>query len=191
VERRARQIEEEGVKRLVDHVARIALEVVQISCTGADIGLDDAPAALPAFTIRVVAKFDADEIGIVGRKRAAETGQGIVIPRFDHRELGAAQCARDQRGRVLQIKGLPELLSEDTGGSHGDDLINEAKPRLACPRGGYNYPTSVRGRPVFRPEVASLRFYDKKPNSLHESVSAIVHSPYCNSPVFLAVSCLT
>src|SRR4029453_10211836 len=115
VERRARQIEEKGVKRLVDHVARIALEVVQKNFNGGGIGLYDAPAALPAFAIRVVAKFDADEIGIVGRKRAAETGQGIVIPRFDHRELGSAQRARDQRGRVLQIQGLPELLSEDSG----------------------------------------------------------------------------
>src|SRR6202040_2707852 len=57
VERRARKIEKEGVEWLVDHVARIALEVVQICCARSNIRLHDALAALPELAVRVIVKF--------------------------------------------------------------------------------------------------------------------------------------
>src|ERR1044071_5231992 len=70
VKRRARQIEKDGVERLVDHVARIALQIVQIGRATADIRLDDALAALPALAVRVIANLEADEIGVHRRQRA-------------------------------------------------------------------------------------------------------------------------
>ena len=91
VERRARHIEKQGVERLVDHVARIALEVVQICCARPDIRLHDALAALPEFAVRVIVKFQADEIGILEGKRAGETRHGVVIPGFGDREFDATQ----------------------------------------------------------------------------------------------------
>jgi hypothetical protein len=111
VERRARQIEKDGVERLVDHVARIALQVIQIGCAAADIRLGHTSAAFPAFAVRVIAKLEADEIGILGGKRIGQNPHGVVIPGFGDREFGAAQGTRDQRGRVLQVQGLPEPLS--------------------------------------------------------------------------------
>ncbi len=111
VERRARQIEEQGVERLVDHVARIALQVVQIGCARANIRLDHASAALPAFAIAVIAKFEADEIGILGGKRAGKTRHRVIIPGFGNRKCSTAQGAGYQRRRVLQMQGLPEPLS--------------------------------------------------------------------------------
>src|SRR5262249_39701538 len=47
VERRTRNIEKERVERLVDDVAWIALQVVQVRCTSGDIRLLEALAALP------------------------------------------------------------------------------------------------------------------------------------------------
>ena len=76
---------------LVDDEARIALQVVQVSCAGADIRLDNATTALPAFAIPVVAKFQADEIGILKGKLAGQTRNGVIMPRLGSCEFDAAQ----------------------------------------------------------------------------------------------------
>src|SRR3954471_19276574 len=64
VERRARQIQEDRVKRLVDDELRISLQVVEIGRTSANVRPGDESAAFPAFAVRIIAKFKADEISI-------------------------------------------------------------------------------------------------------------------------------
>src|SRR3954451_11731322 len=91
VERRPRQIEKQGVKRLVDHVTRIRLEVIQISCARRDIGLHHALAVLPEFAVRKILKLQADEKGIIEGERTGKTWHGVVVPRFGDREFRAAQ----------------------------------------------------------------------------------------------------
>jgi hypothetical protein len=90
VERRARKIKLEGVEGLVDYKARIALHVVQICRTRPDIRLCDAPAALPELAVRVIAKFQADDIGILEGQRGAEARLGVIIPRFGDRDFDGA-----------------------------------------------------------------------------------------------------
>ena len=68
-------------------------------------------AAFPALAVRVIAKLEADEIGILGGHRVGKAGRGVIIPGFSDREFCAAQGARDQRGRVLQMQGPPEPFS--------------------------------------------------------------------------------
>src|SRR3954447_24278749 len=109
VERRARQIKKERVERLVDHIARIVLEIVQICCARRDIRLHHALAVLPEFTVREIVKLQADEKGIFEGERARKTRHRVVIPGFGDRELHAAQRTRDQRRwRIVQMKYLPE-----------------------------------------------------------------------------------
>src|SRR6267142_1664789 len=82
VECQSRNIEMKGVERLIDHKARIALHVVQICRACSDIGLGHALAMLPVFAIRVIAKFEANDVGILGYNCAAKARDRIVIPRF-------------------------------------------------------------------------------------------------------------
>ena len=108
VERRARKIEEDGVERLVDHEARIALQVVQICCAGADIRLDDALAVFPELAVRVIVKFQADEIGILGGKRPERPGTGLS----SRVSVTASSTLRSERvisegGASFRCKNLP------------------------------------------------------------------------------------
>ncbi|MGY4434426.1 hypothetical protein ACVWWO_006903 [Bradyrhizobium sp. F1.13.1] len=125
VERRARQIEEERVKRLVDHIARVALEVVQIGRTCANIRLGDTAALLPAFAIRIVTEFQAEEIGIFRGQRAGNIRCRIVVADFSDRELCAVQRTRDQDRCLLRAKALPEPLSVDACLCHSSKSIRK------------------------------------------------------------------
>ena len=86
-----------GVERLFDHKARIALHVVQICRACPDIGLGHTLAMLPVFAVGIIAKFQANEIGILGCDGAAKAGHGIVIARFGGCDLDTARRPRDQR----------------------------------------------------------------------------------------------
>ena len=97
VECQSRNIEMKGVEWLIDHKARIALHVVQICRACPDIGLGHALAMLPVFAVRVVAKLQADDVGILGYNCAAKARNGIVIPRFGGRDLDATHRPCDQR----------------------------------------------------------------------------------------------
>jgi hypothetical protein len=97
VECQSRNIEMKGVERLIDHKARIALHVVQICRAGADIGLGHALAMLPVFAVRIIAQFEANDIGILGYNCAAKARHGIVIPCFGGCDLDATYGSRDQR----------------------------------------------------------------------------------------------
>ena len=77
VERQSAEHRRKGVERLVDHKARIALHIVQICRACADIGLGHALAMLPVFAVRVIAKFQADEIGILGCNAPQRPGTGL------------------------------------------------------------------------------------------------------------------
>lgn len=86
-----------GVMRLIDHKARIALHVVQICRAWPNIDLGHALATLPVFAVGVFAKFQANDVSVLGCKFAAEAMNGIVIPRFGGRDLDATRGPRDQR----------------------------------------------------------------------------------------------
>ena len=91
VERRPGNIEVHRVERLVDHIARIVLEIVEIGCARPDVRLPEALAALPELALRIVMKLQADHEGILARKRAGETRHRIAVARFGDREVDAAQ----------------------------------------------------------------------------------------------------
>ena len=91
VERRSRKIEMQGVVRLLDDVARIVLEIVQIRRARLDIRLQNALATLPELAVRVIVKFQADDIGILKGQRAGETRHGVIIPGFGGGDFGVAQ----------------------------------------------------------------------------------------------------
>ena len=55
------------------------------------LALVDALAALPVFAVRVIAKFQAHDIGILGDNCAAKARHGIVIPGFGDGDFDAAQ----------------------------------------------------------------------------------------------------
>ena len=99
IERRTRHVEMQRVKRLVDHVAWVGLEIVEIGRAGVDVRFLDVTALLPDLAFRIVAQLQADEIGIFLGERAGKTRHRIVVACFRDRDLGAAQRARHQRGR--------------------------------------------------------------------------------------------
>jgi hypothetical protein len=59
VESRRRNIEIEGVKRPVDHVAWFTLHIVDICLACADIGFGNALAVLPVFAVAEIAQFSS------------------------------------------------------------------------------------------------------------------------------------
>ncbi|MGY3104878.1 hypothetical protein ACVWW7_001505 [Bradyrhizobium sp. LM6.9] len=162
VERRARQIEEERVKRLVDHIARVALEVVKICRTRANIRLGDTAALLPAFAIRIVSQFQADEIGIYRSQGAGNIRRRIVVADFGHRELGAVQRTRDQDRCLLRAKALPEAPSVNACLCHFNQPIRKGTPSLAFQtsvhyrRSPANGPAAAHNTKLSRQAVAGI-----------------------------------
>src|SRR5215469_11791207 len=108
VERRARNIEMHRVEWLVDHITRIALEIVEIGCTRANVRLREALAALREFTFRIIMKLQADQKRIIALKKNGETRHWIAVAGFGHGEVDAPQRTRHERGRrILQMQELP------------------------------------------------------------------------------------
>ena len=64
----------EGVERLVDHIARIALEIVKLCCARSDIRPDDALATIPELAVGVIPEFHADIVGVLAIRAAPGSG---------------------------------------------------------------------------------------------------------------------